>query len=62
MPTLTVGTENGAPIDLHYEDYGQGKPVVLIHGWPLSVRMGSTRRTCSSSTMRCWRSSPGSRA
>ncbi len=38
MATLTVGTENGAPIDLHFEDYGTGKPVVLIHGWPLSAR------------------------
>jgi len=38
MPKLTVGTENGNPIDLHYEDYGVGKPVVLIHGWPLSGR------------------------
>jgi len=38
MPTLTIGTENGAPIDMHYEDYGTGKPVVLIHGWPLSSR------------------------
>jgi non-heme chloroperoxidase len=38
MPTVTVGTESGAPIDLHYEDYGTGKPVVLIHGWPLSAR------------------------
>ncbi|MEP6463450.1 MAG: alpha/beta hydrolase [Frankiaceae bacterium] len=38
MPTVTVGTENGAPIELHYEDYGSGRPVVLIHGWPLSGR------------------------
>jgi pimeloyl-ACP methyl ester carboxylesterase len=38
MPTLTIGTESGAPIDMHYEDYGTGKPVVLIHGWPLSSR------------------------
>ena len=38
MPTLTVDTENNAPIELHYEDYGTGKPVVLIHGWPLSGR------------------------
>jgi len=38
MPKLTVGTENDAPIELHYEDYGLGKPVVLIHGWPLSGR------------------------
>ncbi len=38
MPKITVGTENNAPIELHYEDYGSGKPVVLIHGWPLSGR------------------------
>ena len=38
MPRLAVGTENGTPIELHYEDYGAGKPVVLIHGWPLSGR------------------------
>ncbi len=38
MPKVTVGTENKSPIELHYEDYGAGKPVVLIHGWPLSGR------------------------
>ncbi len=38
MPKLAVGTENRAPIELHYEDHGSGKPVVLIHGWPLSRR------------------------
>lgn len=38
MPTVTVGVENGNPIDLYYEDHGEGKPVVLIHGWPLSGR------------------------
>ncbi len=38
MPKLAVGTENGNPIELHYEDFGAGKPVVLIHGWPLSGR------------------------
>src|SRR6478735_3548133 len=38
MGTLTVGTENGAAIELHYEDVGSGPPVVLIHGWPLSGR------------------------
>lgn len=25
-------------IDLYYQDYGSGQPVVLIHGWPLSHR------------------------
>ena len=38
MSKLAVGTENGAPIELHYEDLGSGSPVVLIHGWPLSGR------------------------
>ncbi|GAB4080196.1 alpha/beta hydrolase [Modestobacter muralis] len=38
MPHLTVGTENGHPIELHYTDQGAGVPVVLIHGWPLSGR------------------------
>lgn len=38
MSKVTVGIENGAPIELHYEDVGAGKPVVLIHGWPLSGR------------------------
>ena len=38
MSKITVGTENSTPIELHYEDHGTGKPVVLIHGWPLSGR------------------------
>lgn len=38
MAKITVGTENQAPIELYYEDYGSGEPVVLIHGWPLSSR------------------------
>jgi non-heme chloroperoxidase len=25
--------------ELFYEEWGQGKPLVLIHGWPLSTRM-----------------------
>jgi non-heme chloroperoxidase len=36
MGRITVGQENSDNIDLYYEDHGQGKPVVLIHGWPLS--------------------------
>lgn len=32
MATLSSGT-----VDIHYEDHGgSGRPVVLIHGWPLS--------------------------
>lgn len=30
----------GAPAtDIYYQDLGQGQPVVLIHGWPVSHRM-----------------------
>ena len=29
----------GYPVALHYNDYGKGKPVILIHGWPLSAEM-----------------------
>jgi non-heme chloroperoxidase len=36
MPRLIVGTENSAPIEIHYEDHGSGDPVVLIHGYPLN--------------------------
>jgi non-heme chloroperoxidase len=36
MPFVNVGKENSGPIDLYYEDHGSGKPVVLIHGYPLS--------------------------
>ncbi len=38
MPKVTVGRENSADIELHYEDHGSGQPVVLIHGYPLSGR------------------------
>jgi non-heme chloroperoxidase len=38
MPRVTVGRENSADIEIHYEDHGAGQPVVLIHGYPLSGR------------------------
>jgi non-heme chloroperoxidase len=38
MPKVTVGRENSAEIEVHYEDHGAGQPVVLIHGYPLSGR------------------------
>src|SRR5215469_9433393 len=38
MPYVSVGQENSASIELHYEDHGSGPPVVLIHGYPLSGR------------------------
>jgi non-heme chloroperoxidase len=34
MPHITVGDENGWPVELHYEDHGRGQPLVLIHGYP----------------------------
>ena len=39
MPYIQVGTEKKNVINLSYADYGEGQPVVLIHGWPLSHRM-----------------------
>ncbi len=36
MSLVNVGIENSIHINLHYEDLGTGKPVVLIHGWPQS--------------------------
>jgi non-heme chloroperoxidase len=38
MPYVTVGKENSGNIDLYYEDHGSGKPIILIHGYPLSGR------------------------
>ena len=35
MPLIKVGTENTADIELHYRDHGSGRPIVLIHGYPL---------------------------
>jgi non-heme chloroperoxidase len=35
VPYLTVGAENGSPIEIHYQDHGSGNPIVLIHGYPL---------------------------
>jgi|HubBroStandDraft_6_1064221.scaffolds.fasta_scaffold201900_1 non-heme chloroperoxidase len=36
MPYISVGKENSGNINLYYEDHGSGKPVILIHGYPLS--------------------------
>lgn len=38
MPFVKVGEENSGAIELYYEDHGSGRPVVLIHGYPLSGR------------------------
>lgn len=36
MGYIKVGTENSEDINLYYEDHGSGKPVILIHGYPLN--------------------------
>jgi len=36
MATITVGQQNSTPVELYYEDQGEGQPVVLIHGYPLN--------------------------
>jgi peroxiredoxin len=36
MPTIETSR---TPTTLYYQDLGRGRPVVLIHGWPLSHRM-----------------------
>jgi non-heme chloroperoxidase len=36
MPFVKVGSENGADIEIHYNDHGSGRPIVLIHGYPLN--------------------------
>lgn len=38
MATIRVGEENSAPIEIFYEDLGSGRPVVLVHGFPVSSR------------------------
>ncbi|HSU51751.1 MAG TPA: alpha/beta hydrolase [Segetibacter sp.] len=35
----STDTSTGEEVQLSYKDYGQGKPIVLIHGWPLSKEM-----------------------
>lgn len=40
MPFIkTEDKQKGEHVYLHYQDCGEGQPVILIHGWPLSHRM-----------------------
>lgn len=37
MNLIKVGQDaRGKDVEVYYQDYGQGDPIVLIHGWPLS--------------------------
>src|ERR1700736_2462779 len=38
MSYVSVGNENSETIEVYFKDHGTGKPVVLIHGWPLTSR------------------------
>lgn len=35
----TTCKEKGKKIKLAYQDFGEGQPILFIHGWPLSQRM-----------------------
>ena len=35
----TTDTATGEQVEISYKDYGHGRPIVLIHGWPLSKEM-----------------------
>ena len=39
MPFIKSAQSSSEPINVYYEDSGKGKPVVFIHGWPLSGAM-----------------------
>ena len=40
MPYVQVSSpDSQIPVEIYYEDWGQGAPVVLIHGWPLDHQM-----------------------
>lgn len=46
MSYIKAGTDSaGNDVNLFYEDWGQGAPVVLIHGWPLSHEMWEYQMT-----------------
>jgi len=39
MPYIKKNAENSSSVNIFFEDLGTGKPVVLIHGWPVSHEM-----------------------
>lgn len=54
MPFIKSVQNNMDPVNIYYEDYGKGKPVVFIHGWPLSGAMWEYQVTqLTQQGMRC---------
>jgi non-heme chloroperoxidase len=39
MPYINSHTETDKDVRIFYEDWGEGQPIVLIHGWPVSHEM-----------------------
>jgi len=39
MPFIRSTQTDNEPVNIYYEDLGKGKPLVFIHGWPLSGAM-----------------------
>jgi pimeloyl-ACP methyl ester carboxylesterase len=39
MPFINSTQNSNDPVKIYYEEYGKGKNVVFIHGWPLSGSM-----------------------
>jgi pimeloyl-ACP methyl ester carboxylesterase len=39
MKFITSKNQDGTSVNLYYEDWGSGSPVVFIHGWPLDHQM-----------------------
>ncbi len=39
MKSLTRKDQFDQEVDIHYSDLGKGQPVILLHGWPMSLEM-----------------------
>lgn len=39
MPYITSSATSETPVNIFYQDWGNGNPVILIHGWPVSHEM-----------------------
>jgi non-heme chloroperoxidase len=44
MTRITLGSENSRSLELHYDDEGMGRPIVLIHGWPQASECWAQQR------------------